>query len=263
MGQYEAWAACHREYLSEGMPVSISTKKDVDTDLIDGVVEKILTPVETTYSKYGIYVRITDGTRGYVKKIMQDLNEQTLKSLILSGESSQVEFKETFKVAATTKNELPCLRDEIVKEIAAFMNTKGGTLIIGVNDRQEVVGLDLDYEFIRLKREKQTKKTKFEEEVRNYVRKKLNDDTLETKYEITIKSVDSKDVCVIEVSPSSVPVFVDQDIIYKKCLGNNQVTDVRQNFFVRTGPQVQNLDARKGFGFWKSHHYVENGGILQ
>ncbi len=261
--QYEALAACYRKYIEKGMPVSISTKKDDDAFLIDGIVEEILTPAEIAHSEHGIHVRITDGTIGYVKKIIQELDEKALKRMIRVGENTHLEFKETFKVAATTKDELPCLRDEVVKEIAAFMNTEGGTLLIGVNDLHEVVGLDLDYKFIRLKRQNQTKRTKLTEEVRDYVRQKLQDETLETKYEVTIKSVDGKDVCVIEVGRSRVPVFVDQDITYTKCYGNRQTLGVRQNFFIRTGPQARDLNARKGFGFWRSQHFTDSGGIQQ
>jgi predicted HTH transcriptional regulator len=34
---------------------------------------------------------------------------------------------------------------EIVKAVSGFMNAHGGTLLIGVNDSHEAVGLDNDY----------------------------------------------------------------------------------------------------------------------
>ena len=259
--RYDTWAACHREHIEKGMRVSISTKKDDGRFLINGVVEKILTPPEITFLEYGIHVLISDGTRGYVKKIIRELDEQVLKQMIQVGEDSHLEFKETFKVDVTTKKELKCLRDEVVKEIAAFMNADGGTLIIGVNDSQHIVGLDLDYKFINLVRENQVKKTKLTEEIRDYVRQKLQDETLETKYSVSVIRVDGKDLCVIAVISSQIPAFVDQKIFYTRCNQSKQISGVRQNFFIRTGPQAQCLGARKGFRFWTDQHLTGYRGI--
>jgi len=56
-----------------------------------------------------------------------------LKELIKNGENKRVEFKEQLP-----KNE------SIVKTVIAFSNTSGGKLIIGVNDNQEIVGINED-----------------------------------------------------------------------------------------------------------------------
>lgn len=53
-----------------------------------------------------------------------------LKKLILEGESSQVEFKR--KVSKPVK---------IAKEMSAFANSKGGFLLVGVDDDRSVVGV--------------------------------------------------------------------------------------------------------------------------
>lgn len=59
------------------------------------------------------------------------LTKQDLKNLIATGESSFLEFKH--KVSTPEK---------IAKEIAAFANTKGGTILIGVGDTGELVGTE-------------------------------------------------------------------------------------------------------------------------
>lgn len=54
------------------------------------------------------------------------------------GESKKMEFKETYV-------------SDIYKEIIAFANTDGGTILVGVNDRGEIVGLnDVDDIYTRL-----------------------------------------------------------------------------------------------------------------
>lgn len=59
------------------------------------------------------------------------MDVEKLKLLIAEGESSIVEFKR--KVSSPEK---------IAKEICAFANSKGGFLIVGVDDDRKVVGVD-------------------------------------------------------------------------------------------------------------------------
>ena len=53
-----------------------------------------------------------------------------LKELLQGGESDTVEFKTSFG-------------REAMETLAAFVNARGGTLIIGVNDAKKVVGVSL------------------------------------------------------------------------------------------------------------------------
>ncbi|MGB9770695.1 MAG: helix-turn-helix domain-containing protein [Candidatus Kapaibacteriota bacterium] len=59
------------------------------------------------------------------------MDAEKLKLLISEGESSTVEFKR--KVTSP---------DKIAKELCAFANSKGGYLIIGIDDDRKVVGVD-------------------------------------------------------------------------------------------------------------------------
>ena len=79
-----------------------------------------------------------------VEEIDEDLISSTIK-LIGQGETSTTEFKSTLRVNLHTnqpddKMELSC-----IKTLAGFMNTKSGTLLIGVSDAKEVLGLDTDF----------------------------------------------------------------------------------------------------------------------
>ena len=69
----------------------------------------------------------------------------TLEELIAKGKSEELEFKSSMRwdFKEGTVNEM--LEEEIVKTIAAFSNREGGTLLIGVNDDGEVLGLEGDY----------------------------------------------------------------------------------------------------------------------
>lgn len=62
---------------------------------------------------------------------VSSLSKQDLKNLIQTGESSFLEFKHS--VASPEK---------IAREMAAFANTKGGTILIGVEDNGEMIGVE-------------------------------------------------------------------------------------------------------------------------
>ena len=60
------------------------------------------------------------------------MEKQSILDLIKKGESETIEFKET-----------PKLNNEIGEVISAFSNTKGGTILIGVSDSGNVVGVTI------------------------------------------------------------------------------------------------------------------------
>lgn len=62
---------------------------------------------------------------------VSSMTRQDLKNLIATGESSFLEFKH--RVSSPEK---------IAREIAAFANSKGGTILIGVSDSGELVGVE-------------------------------------------------------------------------------------------------------------------------
>jgi type I restriction enzyme, R subunit len=56
-----------------------------------------------------------------------------------------VEFKSTARWDIGEERRNTALEDAIVKTVAAFLNTNGGTLLIGVGPDRALVGLALDY----------------------------------------------------------------------------------------------------------------------
>jgi CRP-like cAMP-binding protein len=64
----------------------------------------------------------------------------TLK-LIENGESNQVEFKSTISINLYTNKKDQNITHAMLKSIAAFLNSKGGVLLLGVNDKGEIIGL--------------------------------------------------------------------------------------------------------------------------
>lgn len=92
----------------------------------------------------GIAKVISDGFQRLTlgETITQD--EDSLESRISRGEGMQTEFKGTLRVNLHTGQPDPKMEHAVLKTIAAFLNSKGGTLFIGVNDEGEVIGLEND-----------------------------------------------------------------------------------------------------------------------
>ena len=68
-----------------------------------------------------------------------------IDDLIAEGEHNGLEFKSTLRWDLNLSEVSKDRERDILKAISAFNNGEGGTLIIGVDDDQNVLGLDLDY----------------------------------------------------------------------------------------------------------------------
>ena len=67
-----------------------------------------------------------------------------VEELVSAGESSDTEFKSTLRTNLHTGQSDPRIEHAALKTIAAFVNSNGGTLIIGVSDDGTPVGIDAD-----------------------------------------------------------------------------------------------------------------------
>jgi hypothetical protein len=65
----------------------------------------------------------------------------TLEAIVAGGESTTTEFKGTLRVNLHTGQPDPRMELSCLKTIAGFLNSKGGTLIVGVTDDGEPVGI--------------------------------------------------------------------------------------------------------------------------
>lgn len=67
---------------------------------------------------------------------MKPLNKSKLKSLISKGETDVLEFKKSFG-------------QEVIVSLSAFANTKGGSVLIGVDDDGKIIGVNIAEETIQ------------------------------------------------------------------------------------------------------------------
>ncbi len=73
-----------------------------------------------------------------------EVEELSVESLINQGETTTIEFKSTLRINLHTGEKDPRMELSVLKTIAAFVNTHGGTLVIGVADDTSPVGIEVD-----------------------------------------------------------------------------------------------------------------------
>ena len=121
-----------------------------------------------------------------------------------------------------------CIRDRL-KTIAAFLNTEGGDLLIGVDDDRKVLGIEHD----RLDSD-----DKFMRHLTQAVRNGLGD-AAGTCIDSKTQVVEGKTVCLVSCQRSPEPVYLRWKGMEKSAGGD---------FYVRTGPGTTRLgdeDAEK------------------
>jgi hypothetical protein len=70
--------------------------------------------------------------------------KEALIDLIQSGESEKLEFKSTLRRNIHTGEKDKRMERAVLKSLVAFLNSNGGTLLVGVSDEGEMTGIDLD-----------------------------------------------------------------------------------------------------------------------
>ncbi len=148
-------------------------------------------------------------------------SEEQIKDLIRTGENDVLEFKSTLrwnlKADRADKNiELACL-----KTIVAFMNTEGGTLLVGVTDEGTIAGIEAD---------NFPNEDKFLLHFNNLVKEHIG---LEFSDFISfgIKHIDGKAILVVDCTRASDPVFLRHG--------------ADEELYIRVGPGSRKLPASK------------------
>lgn len=163
-----------------------------------------------------------------IRKLSEELEKDVL-ALIAHGEGETIEFKATFKWDVRESRSNRAVEDAALKSLAGFMNSEGGTLLIGVSDDGEVTGLERDYDILRRK-----DRDGFAQEVMTAVSLKLGADACPLVH-LVFHSVGGKDICRIITSPSPRPVYLKE--------GNEL------KFYLRTGMSTRALNIQEAVDF--------------
>ena len=185
---------------------------------------------EIVDSNFDLYKRITDDrTFGVaLKDFLFDhylRGHRDAEALIKRGESKTLEFKSTLRWSLKEdRRDDKGVTHAALKTIAAFLNTDGGDLLIGVADDGSIVGIE---------RDQLDNHDKFMRHLAQVVRNGLGD-RAGTCIDPKTQIVQGKSVCVVSCQRSPEPVFLKW-----KGVGSSPEGD----FFVRSGPGTVKLSA--------------------
>lgn len=129
-------------------------------------------------------------------------SEPSVEDIIAAGESQTTEFKSTARWNLHTGSADPKLEHVIVKTVCGFLNAEGGTLLIGVSDHGEVLGLDRDFATLGSKGNPDG----YELFLRQLLDSNLNVTTAHT-VRVRFPVVEGRVICAVTVASSGKPVF--------------------------------------------------------
>jgi len=166
-------------------------------------------------------------TNEFMKALIAEpeaVHERSIKDLIGLGESATLEFKSTLQWDLVRNCVNKDLRHSILRTIAAFLDSNGGTLLIGVEDDGNVIGLDNDLKVFGGSTDK------FEQLLNTLISENIGSvyaGFIKTLFE----DINGKRICVIETDKSQEPAFL------KGSRG--------KEFHIRVGNTTRMLDAEE------------------
>ena len=176
------------------------------------------------------------------------MTKDELYHIISNGESQTIEFKSGFN-------------NEVIISLSAFVNTKGGTVIIGVSNKGKVTGISVNQEIIK--------------NWINEIKQKTSPSIIPESKTVPI---DNKNILVLSVNEFPVKPVSVRGRYYKRCEASNQqlttdeIVEMKfvslnksfDSFIVDTKISELNNDVLKIFHqrIEQSGHYKSSGKII-
>jgi ATP-dependent Lon protease len=203
------------------------------TDIADGTEKPVGTAEEKLYPQH--YFNKSDNHTIKGKKertpppppIVQELSDE--KKLIQAGEGVKLEFKSTMRWNLQTDKADKAMEYSVLKTLIAFLNTEGGTLLIGVEDDGSVLGINAD-QF--------ASEDKYSLHFANLVNGKIGKQ-FAGQIRWNLRELQNTKILRVDCSPSSVPVFL-------------KAKD-GEEFYVRSGPSSVRLSPSEVLAYSKKH----------
>lgn len=166
----------------------------------------------------------------YVRLYRAGTPNERLSKLITSGENTKQEFKSTLRWNIRAGKMDPEITHACIKTIAAFLNSEGGNLLIGVADDGGIVGIEQDG-FANA--------DKFLLHLINEVKRQLGAPSASCLHAEVLELAENS-ICIVECRRSPRPVYCD--------------TKEGEKFFIRTGPSTTALAPRMMVDY-VHHHF--------
>ena len=234
------------ESLKSGFIVSISKKNllklsvpipNLDTQKKIVSIDEQITNVQNNLNLLKDELSVNPlnvSTLNAIDGISTSINELTtgdqLRGFIVSGESKTIEFKETFSLNVHSQQKDTAIEHSSLKTIVGFLNSKGGKLFIGVNDSQDITGIDKEIDKF-YKGKADSFLLHFKNNIDKHIGLQFSD-----YIDYDIQKLEGINVLVVECLESLKPCFLDE-----------------KDFYVRTNPSTDKLEGEKQWKYIQSH----------
>jgi serine/threonine protein kinase len=158
------------------------------------------------------------GTAGEVAAALAAIPDRStvdpsvVESLIRDGEGERVEFKGSLRRPLDLnvprdawESKTSELEDVVARCLASFMNSSGGTLLIGIHDNGDTTGIESDYE---LEAPEDRNRDKWELRFRNAMKGRLDPGAAEREIALRFVPWDGATIALVECDPRSGPTYV-------------------------------------------------------
>ncbi len=166
-----------------------------------------------------------------VTNYLKSLQQTSTLEVIESGENEYVEFKSTMRWNIIAEKKDKRITHSILKTIAAFLNSNGGILMVGVDDKGEVLGLKED------RFENDDKMLLF---ITNNIKSHLGTLHL-SNIHFCIEELKGLSILRVDIEAGDVPCYVEYD--------NSEY------FYLRTGPATTELSVSKVYAYVNKRFY--------
>jgi predicted HTH transcriptional regulator len=164
-----------------------------------------------------------------LRKVEEQISSNDLKARIVHGETARLEFKSSLRWNVRANRDDEGMEQAVLKTVAAFCNTEGGELLIGVADDGTLVGIEHDHF---------PNDDRFLLHVRNLITDRLVPSVV-GYVEYDIVELDDKRICHIVCKQSPMDVWVK--------------ADKTEAFYVRSGPSSTQLAPRDAVHYIQEH----------
>ena len=161
------------------------------------------------------------------ENILKKLPDYEINKLINSDESEFIERKETLRKDTKKKQFQSYITDSCLKTIVAFLNSKGGKLIIGQRDNKEITGIEED-DF----KNKDDWSKFFKDKVKTHISLTF----LQTNINYSFFEINEKTIAIIDC---------------KKLEKGKQAYLNDEDLYVRVGPSSEKLSAKQALELFK------------
>ena len=131
------------------------------------------------------------------------ITEPSVSELLQTMETLKVEFKATARVPWASDIPERVINDEVIKTVAAFMNSKGGTLGIGISDDGDILGIQVDLDY------KRQDLDEYQNWLFTLLITSIGQAAVAKQVGIRFETVEDHVICLVDALPSSTPVYAN------------------------------------------------------